>query len=230
MAKITPRRRVALESSEDITTLAQRLLEYVKPYAKWLILAVAVVVVGLGAWGINVRLEASREAKAAAALAQLTPQAAPTIDLQPTPRPEVQALEKFVKEYAGTRAAREAQLLRANLLFGAGQFAEAARAYQSLLDGRDPGWDTLVNESLSYCYEGMGDYKKAAEILKPVAEQVQGPLQTETLRRLALLYEKAKEPKEAAVYWRKLLEKPPSPAMVPYLQERLAATEAAGKK
>jgi cytochrome c-type biogenesis protein CcmH/NrfG len=50
------------------------------------------------------------------------------------------------------------------------------------------------------------------------------------MRRLALLYEQAKEPKEAAVYWRKLLDQPPDAAMVPYLQEKLAAAEAQGKK
>jgi tetratricopeptide (TPR) repeat protein len=120
--------------------------------------------------------------------------------------------------------------MRANLLYGLRQYGEAAKAYESLLDGRDPGWDTLVNESLSYCYEGMGDFKKAAGVLKPVAEQTSGRLQSEVRRRLALLYEQAQEPQEAAVYWRKLLDQPPDAALAPYFQEKLAAAEAAGKK
>jgi len=226
MAKITPRRRMALDNPEEVYTLAQRLLAPLKPYAKWLLLAGVVIAVGLGAWMVNAKMQEAREDKAVAALAQVTPKA----DLKTPTAPAAQALEKFIKEHTGTRAAREAQLTRANLLYKLGQYGEAAKAYESLLDGRDPGWDTLVNESLSYCYAGMGNFKKAAEVLKPVADQTSGPLKIEVMRRLAMLYEQAKEPKEAAVYWRKLLDQSPDAALVPYLQEKLAAAEAGSKK
>jgi lipopolysaccharide biosynthesis regulator YciM len=226
MAKLSSRRRVALDNPEEVLNLAQRLLERVKPYTTWLVLAGVVIAVGLGAWGINAKLQESREEKAAAALTQVTPK----IDLNIPAAAAVNDLEKFIKEYPNTRAAREAQLMRANLLYRLAQYVEAARAYESLLDGRDPGWDTLVQESLSYCYEGMGNFKKAAEVLKPVAEHTSGPLKSEVMRRLALLYEQSKEPKEAAVYWRKLLEQPPDPALVSYLQEKLAAAESGSKK
>jgi predicted negative regulator of RcsB-dependent stress response len=226
MAKITPRRRSALDNPEEVLNLAQRLGQQLKPYATWLVVAGIVIAVGLGAWGVSARMQANRQEKAAAALAAVTPAA----DLKAPDAAAAAALEKFVKEYAGTRAARDAQLMRANLLYRLAQYAEAAKAYESLLDGRDPGWDTLVNESLSYCYEGMGNFKKAAEVLKPVVEQTSGPLKSEVMRRLAMLYEQAKEPKEAAVYWSKLLEQPPDPALVPYLREKLAAAEAQGRK
>ena len=226
MAKLTPRRRVALDNPEEVLNLAQRLLTRVKPYAKWLGLGVVVIALGLSAWGINSMMKERRQEKAAAAFSLVSPKA----DLKAPDAAAAKALEQFVHEYAGTRVAREAQLLRANLLYKLDQYGEAAKAYESLLDGRDPGWETLVNESLSYCYEGTGNFKKAAEVLKPVAEQVSGPLKHEVMRRLALLYEQAKEPKEAAVYWRKLLDQPPDAAMVPYLQEKLAAAEAQGKK
>jgi predicted negative regulator of RcsB-dependent stress response len=226
MAKITPRRRLTLDNPEEVYTLAQRLLEQVKPHAKWLIVGVAAVAVGLGAWGISGMVKERREAKAVAALTQVTPKA----DLKAPDAAAAQALEKFAREYDGTRVAREAQLMRAHLLYRLRQYSEAAKAYESLLDGRDPGWDTLITESLSYCYEGLGNFKKAAEVLKPVAENPSGPLKGEVRRRLAMLYEQAKEPKEAAVYWRKLLEQPPDAALVPYLQEKLAAAEAQGKK
>ena len=226
MAKTTPRRKLALDNPEEVLNLVQRWLELVKPYAKWLGLAGVVIAVGLGAWGVNAKLQERREDKAAAALSLVTPK----VDLKVPAIAAAQDLEKFVQEYAGTPAAREAQLLRANLLYRLQLFNEAAKAYESLLDGRDPGWDTLVNESLSYCYEGMGNFKKAAQVLKPVAEQISDPLKSEVLRRLAMLYEQAKEPKEAAVYWRKLLEQPPDVALAPYFQEKLAAAEAGSQK
>ncbi|MBM4300271.1 MAG: tetratricopeptide repeat protein [Deltaproteobacteria bacterium] len=226
MAKLSSRRRSALDNPEEVLNLAQRLLERVRPYAKWLVLAVVLIAVGLGAWGVNAKMQASREEKAAAALTQVTPK----IDLNIPALAAANDLDKFIKEYPNTRAAREAQLMRANLLYRLAQYSEAAKAYESLQDGRDPGWDTLVQESLSYCYEGMGNFKKAAEVLKPVVEQISEPLKSEVMRRLAMLYEQAKEPKEAAVYWRKLLDQPPDAAMAPYFQEKLTAAESGSKK
>ncbi len=226
MAKITHKHRVNIDSPEGMKEWAQIWLERLKPYLKWLGLAVAVIAVGLGAWGISARMQANRDEKAAAALTRVTPK----IDLNLPAADAATDLEKFIKEYPGTPAAREAQLMRANLLYNLKQYSEAAKAYESLLDGRDPGWDLLITESLSYCYEGMGNYKKAAEVLKPLVEQTGGPMQAEVINRLAMLYDQAKEPLEAAVYWRKLLEKPPDAVMAAYIQEKLAAAEAASKK
>ena len=69
MAKTTPRRRVVLDSPQGMRTLAQRLLEPVKPYATWLLVGGVVIALGLGAWGINAGIQKRREAKAAAAFA-----------------------------------------------------------------------------------------------------------------------------------------------------------------
>jgi tetratricopeptide (TPR) repeat protein len=88
----------------------------------------------------------------------------------------------------------------------------------------------LLNESLSYCYEGLGDYKKAAAALKAAHSQLPGPLSSEIDQRLALLLEQAGDYPAAAVYWKMLLDQPGSPLLVPYLQERLRVDEARGKK
>jgi predicted negative regulator of RcsB-dependent stress response len=226
MAKGTPRRRVALDSADGMLALIQDSMQQVKPYVKWLIVGGVVIAVVWGAMIIRVKLLQSRETKAAAALALVTPK----VSLAAPDVAAVKALGHFVQQYAGTRAARQAQLMRANVLFRLHRYSEAATAYESLLNGPDPGMDMLITESLSYCYQGMGNFKKAAEVLKPVVEKTFGPMQGEIMRRLALLYEKAKEPKAAAVYWRKLLEKSPDAAMKPYFEEKLAAAEAQTKK
>jgi predicted negative regulator of RcsB-dependent stress response len=226
MAKINPRRRVALESPRDMLTLTERLWEPIKPFAPYVAVAVVVIAVGLGVWGIHAWIKGNREAKAAAALAQVTPK----VDLKAPSAAMAKSLEQFIQEHRGTRAARDAQLMRANLFYLLKQYGEAAKAYESLLHAGDPGWDALVNESLSYCYEGMGNFKKAAEILKPLVEQTYGPLESEIMQRLAMLYDQAQEPKEAAIYWRKLAEKPPNPVLAPYFRQKLAAAEAKEKK
>jgi predicted negative regulator of RcsB-dependent stress response len=226
MAKTTLKHRVALDTPEGLMEWFQFWLERVKPYSKWVVLGVVVLAVGLGAWAIHARMQASRDEKAAAALAQITPK----IDLNIPAATATNDLEKFIQEYPGTPAIREAQLMRANLLYQLKRYQEAAQAYESLLDKSDPPWNALITESLSYCYEDLGQYRKAAAILKPILDQIHGPMKTEVTTRLALLYDEAKDPREAAVYWRQLLEKPSDTAMGAYFQEKLAAAEAAAPK
>ncbi len=226
MAKISARRKSVLDNPEEVLNLAERLLEQVKRQAKWLILGLVVVVVVLAAWFAHAKMQEHREEQAVAALAKVRPQAA-----APEANAETaKALEQVVRDYAGTFGARDAQLLRANLLYKMKNYAEAAKAYEALLRGGDPGWDTLINESLSYCYEGQGDFKKAAATLKGVEEQVSGPFKGVITQRLALLLEQAGDYKEAVVYWKKLLDEGGNPAMKPYLEEKLAAAEAKVKK
>ncbi|MCL4503543.1 MAG: tetratricopeptide repeat protein [Deltaproteobacteria bacterium] len=224
MAKTTVRRKSMLDNPEEVLTLAQRLLDQAKLYWKWLALGLALVVLGLAAWYINAQFQARREARAAVALVQVRPQlAAPGAEA-------AKALEQVIREHPGTKSAREARLLRANLLYQMKNYAEAAQAYEALLPSGDPDWDALVKESLSYCYEEMGDYKKAAATLKDAAEHLSGPLKSEIDERLAVLFEKAGDFKEAAVYWQKLINEHPDPAVLTYLKEKLAADEAKAKK
>jgi len=222
MAKLSARRKSVLEDPEEVLNLAQRLWEQVKRQGKWLALGLVVVVIALAAWSINARVKASREERAATALEQVRPKlAAPEAGAE-----AATALEQVTREHAGTLGARDAQLLRANLLYKMKNYADAAQGYEALLKGGNPGWDTLINESLSYCYEGLGDYKKAAAILKGVVEETSGNLKGEETQRLALLLEQAGDYKEAAVFWKKLLDEGGNPALQPYLKEKLAAAEA----
>jgi tetratricopeptide (TPR) repeat protein len=220
MPKPISRRRAPLEASDDVLTLAQRLLEPLRPYLKWFFGVVLVVSLAVTAWGVHSGLQARKEKQAGAALAEVHP----TLN---NPAAAVQALEAVIKEYPGTRAARDAALYRAHLLYSQKKYGEAARAYESLIPESAPGFAPLFAESLSYCYEGLGDFKKAAQVLRPEVDKVSGPFQGELLRRLAFLYEKAGDPKEAGIYWRKLLNQPPSPGMIPFLKEKVAASQGA---
>jgi predicted negative regulator of RcsB-dependent stress response len=226
MAKISVRRKSMLDYPEEVLTLARSWLEKAKGQWKWLVLGLVLIGVGLAAWFLHAQIRDHREAAAAVALARVRPQlAAPQAGAA-----AVKALEQVVQDNSGTNGARDAQLLRANLLYQQKNYAAAAKAYESLLPSGDPAWDVLINESLSYCYEGLGDYKKAAAALKTVQEQTSGPLKGEVLQRLALFLEKSGNYQEAAVYWKKLLDQGGNPSLMPYLKEKLAAAKARSKK
>lgn len=226
MAKPFSRKRAFVDQPTQFLSMQLRLLQYLKDYWKWMAAGLVVVFIGLAAWGLMAQLQARRHEQAGAAMARITP-------LLSKPEAAAEALKglnRIIKDFPGTPTALEASLLRAHLLYQTGEYAAAAKAYEGLAQGPASAWGTLITESLSYCYEAQGDFRKAAQTLQPLADKAAGPLQSEVHRRLAMLLEKAGEPQEAAKYWRKLLEKPPSPSVVPYIKERLAATEAASQK
>jgi tetratricopeptide (TPR) repeat protein len=215
-----------LEEPEEVLNLAQRFLARLKSQWPWLLAGLAAVAVVLGGWGIYSYFKGRQEEKAGAAWAQVRSKTEGLGAKQEI----LKDLETVMRDYPGTRAAQEAARWRAHLLYHQKNYAEAAKAYASLIQGRDPGWDTLIAESLSYCYEGMGDFRQAAEVLKGAADKASEAFKGELRQRLALLLELAGDHQQAATYWRQLLDHPPSPNLVPYLREKLAAATAAAAK
>ncbi len=215
------RRRDPLKQDE-VLTFAQQTLEFVKRYQKFVVIGVAGVAILFAGVGIAKYWQKSRRDAAAGALAEVRPQ----LNRPDNAEKALTALNKIIQEYGRVPAAREAALHRAHLLYQLNKYEQAAQAYKELLADpaiqSDPGMRTLVTESLSYCYEGLGNYAEAAKVLQPLVEKTPGPFQGDLTRRLAWLYDKAGKHQEANKYWKKLLEKPPTPALVPYLKEKLA--------
>ncbi len=118
-----------------------------------------------------------------------------------------------------------ARLFKGHLLYQTKKYADAAKTYEELrsaLGGKDSfGWSPFVTESLSYCYEAQGDYSRAAQTLKPLVDQSSGSYQTVLLARLALLFDKAGNRKEAEDAWQQLLSQAQNPALVSYWKEKL---------
>jgi tetratricopeptide (TPR) repeat protein len=220
MAKVTSRRRKLPQDPEEVLSWVQLVVELAKPYLKWVVVTLAGLAVLLAAWGINARLKAGREERAANALALVSPRLTQADKDAET----LKDLERVVKDHPGTAAAQEAELYRAHLLYRLNRFAEAAKAYEAL-QGRDPGFDPLIKESLSYCYEGLGEYGKAAAVLKPLTDKGTEAFRGELLSRQARLLERAGDRQGANRLWQQLLEHPPNPALIPYLQEKVAATQ-----
>lgn len=228
MARVKSRRRSS-KDQDEVLTLFQRCLEFLKLHQKWISLGLGVLLLLVLGWEVKVYMDKQRNEAGATALAQVRPK---------LNRPEeavaaVGALEQVVEKYGTTPAGREAALFRAHLLYQMKNYAEAAKAYEDLQAGpagRDPGLGYLIAESLSYCYEALGDYAKAAQVLQAGVDSTSGFYQRELMLRLAWLLEKAGQPQEAGRYWRRLLEAPPNPALVPYLKEKVAALDAAPEK
>jgi len=226
MAKPRSRKRDFVEQPPEVFSLQLRLLQYLKEYWKWVTAGLVAVFLGLAAWGIMAQIQARRSEQAGAAMAAIAP-----LLSQPEAGTKVMKdLDRIIKDFPGAPAAQEAAIFRAHLLYQAGNYAEAAKAYEGLRASAAAGWEPLIAESLSYCYEVQGDFRKAAKVLQPVADKTAAPLQNEIYRRLAMLLEKAGDQQEAAQYWRKLLDKPSDPALLPYFNEKLAAAEAASQK
>jgi len=226
MARPGSRKRDFVDQPPEFFTLQLRLLQYLKDYWKWAAAGLAAVFLGLAVWGIMAQVQVRRNEQAGAAMAKI----APLLSNPQAADQALQALDQVLKDYPATPASLDASIFRAHLLYQTKNYVEAAKAYEALLQGPLSGWDTLIAESLSYCYEAQGEFRKAAEALKPVVEKAPRPLQNEMYRRLAMLLDQAGEPKEAAQYWQKLLDKVPDTALLTYFKEKAAAAEAAAQK
>jgi len=221
MAKFSTRRRDPLKEDE-VLSFAQRLIELAKLYQKWIVLGlIGAGLIAAGTMSFKYWQKSRRDA-AAAALVEVRPQ----LDRPEDADKALASLDKIVTQYGSAPAAREAAFYRAHLLYQANNYDKAAKAYKELLNDpalqNEPGMSSLITESLSYCYEALGQYAEAARMLQPLVEKTTGPFQGELTRRLAWLYDKAGNHQEANKYWEKLAEKPPTPAMLPYLKEKLA--------
>lgn len=223
MARRKPRRR-APQEPEEILSLAQQTLEYVRPYLKWLLGGAVILALAILGWFGSGYLTQSREARAQAALEKARPQ----LSQPDQTAAALQSLDALIQKYPSTKAALMARMFKAHLLYQTGKYADAAQTYKDLratLGSDDPhGWRPFVTESLSYCYEAQGDYAQAAQTLKPLVNRAQGNYQTLLLSRLAVLYDKADNRAQAEAAWQRLLTQVKNPALASYWKEKLASS------
>lgn len=227
MARKKPLPRT-LKEPEEILTLAQQVRKFLAPYRKWLLGGGLLLLTVLAGWAGYRSYSAYMEGKAQEALERLRPRLA-----QEETSDEVRnGLAALIRDYPGTRAAWLAKAYLGHLLYRQGKYREAARTYEELVLAvdqlRDTGWNPFIIESLSFCYEALGEYRRAADTLKPLAEVAPGPQKNLLLSRLALLYEKAGQPEEARLYWERLLAASPSGVLGGYVREKLSDLRGAG--
>jgi tetratricopeptide (TPR) repeat protein len=220
-------KRLPAAKQDEVLSFFQQLWAAVQRYQRWIILGVCGVLLLVIGVQLTTYLQNRRMQESRAALAQVQP----LLSKPEAAEEALKALDQIIATYGNIPSLKEAWLYRAHLLYQLKKYPEAAKAYEEAsqhLDGQE-GLSLMMAESLSYCYEAMGDFNRAAAVLVPVLDKEANLMQGDLQRRVAWLYEKAGNRAEALRHWKQLLEKPPNAAMVPYLKEKVAALSPAGE-
>jgi tetratricopeptide (TPR) repeat protein len=210
---------------------------------------VLAVVVGGGTWGGTVwkRQQATRETEAFAriektALAPLLPAekgeetqpAEPAEDDGPRFKTDQERLQATIKEadqfvavHGSAGLGLRASLIRANALLRLGKGAEAAAAFQQLLQSEgDKGMRLIEQDGLALAMEAQGQIDKAIEVYNTMASEAQQAGNFYADRALfakARLLQTQGKGKDAEKVLREILDKMPKTSLRRDIDDRLAA-------
>ena len=111
----------------------------------------------------------------------------------------VELFEKVVDEYALSKVASLALSQVGYLEYRDKKYDEAIVFYQRFLDkvSGKAQYEALANLAMATCYESKGDFKKAIEILSPVAEAKSNPFRETAMLSLVRLYRLDNQHKKA---------------------------------
>lgn len=143
------------------------------------------------------------------------------------------ALKQLDEKFGSGRGplAAEAGLVRARLLLDLGRAAEAASAFQGLLDGKlDARIRFLAREGLGYAQEAQGKLAEADSTFSQLGEDatragLQGFYKDRALYHQARLAELRSNPADAARLYHEVLDKFPTTTLRDEIQNRIAALE-----
>jgi hypothetical protein len=134
--------------------------------------------------------------------------------------------DAFVSAHGTSGLGRRALMVKANTLLGLGKFADAATAYQQLLDGEvDKSMRLILRDGLALSQEGQGQIDKAIETYGSMAEEGRAAGNFYVDRALygkARLLQKQGKGKDAEKILREILDKSPKTSMRREIDDRLA--------
>jgi len=201
-------RKELLKTDEIALTLEEKVWEWVKANQKTVVIAAAaILIVAAVVFGVR-KYGAYKEAQAMALYGQAQAGGAP----KPEDVPKVlQRLAAVAERYPNTKAARYAQLERANLLYNQGRYAEAAKVYEDALGRFKAGDDleALAKQGLALCRLSLGDLAGAQKLFQEMAA---GKLGAGTAQvYLGLIYERQGNLKEAVAAYRQAAQQAQGP-------------------
>jgi predicted negative regulator of RcsB-dependent stress response len=224
-------RKELLKEPEVVLTLQGRVVEWLKANQKMATVAAAALVVVV-ALVVGVRQwRAYQETQAMELFGRVKVELA----ADGTPRPEtlgaaLQGLASVAQKYPNAKAARFAELERANLLYGQGQAKEAAQIYEDCLSRwKDADELTLLaRQGLAYCKLATNDLAGAQKLFEELAKAGFGAGSAQL--QLGLLYELQSRVPEAVAAYRKAAEqaKGPEAALAKARLEAIATPQVGG--
>lgn len=127
-----------------------------------------------------------------------------------TARPGLEKLEKITKEFSGTRAAFEADLVIGDAYYDHGNSSKAIEYYKLAVDAAKPRSSKPVAlHALAYAYENAKQYDQAIEALRQILASGDRPLKSDSLLAMARDFElKGDKPKALEQYNEVLKEFP----------------------
>ncbi|MGA7743350.1 MAG: tetratricopeptide repeat protein [Polyangia bacterium] len=135
--------------------------------------------------------------------------------------------DAFLAAHGSSGLARLASLIKANALLRLGKSADAATAYQQLLQGEaDKGMRLVEQDGLALELEAQGQIDKAIEMYSTMAseaEQVGNFYADRALYAKARLLQKQGKGKDAEKVLREILDKMPKTSLRRDIDDRLAA-------
>jgi tetratricopeptide (TPR) repeat protein len=238
--------RKELKQPDEFVSFWTRLGSQVAAHRRKVIAICATcVVVGGGAWGGTVwkQHQTIRETEAFSriektALAPLLPEKAeepqPADDQGPRFKTDQERLQATIKEadafvatHASSGLGLRASLIRANALLRLGKGADAATAFQQLLQGEaDKGLRLVEQDGLALALEAQGQVDKAIEVYNTMvseAQQVGNFYADRALFAKARLLQKQGKGKDAEKVLREILDKMPKTSLRRDIDDRLAA-------
>lgn len=224
--------RKTIEKVEISLGATERAKIWFEEYSGRITAAVAVVLLILAAfWGFNVYSEA-KEREAQAAYAQLItkwPQQEPVE--AGVWEPLISDLQKYVKEYAGTKASMNAELDLSKAYMQTRKYEEASKCAKRVLEAGSSSRDlrSLARYGLANTFEAMGKTDEALMQWNALKGEGGAWLGREADWHLARLYWKKADYSKAVETFDKALNAPGSYPSTALLQEERASVKVAAE-
>ena len=169
--------------------------------------ALVLVVAGAGGWLYKRSQELKEERASSALMAAEQSVAAGNVALAQSD------LEKLVRRYEGTVAARQATLRLAHILYDKGQFEPAVTQLEQLASRvKDPDIKAVIEDQIAAGYEEMGKFAEAAEHYTRAAQLARFPADSANhLASAARAYTTAGNVAQATRIWTELAADPSGP-------------------
>ncbi len=198
----TPRAR-----TPDLEERAHSLGLWAQTHIKQIaIAAIVVVAIGVGAY-LWRQTRQAREQNALRSMAE----AASAMQQGNIPL-ATRNLEQLVQRFDGTRAAHEARLILAQLLFDQGRYQEGIARIEPLEGSKEPYTAATAMNLAGAGYEQLGQYDKAAAEYQKAADKARFPNDRATyLANAARAFTSAGNLNEAKKIWTRLADDPDVP-------------------